>query len=49
MGWRFTREFRNWEEIASAGELGAALRGLGFERRRDWRGEDGFRTLWYPD
>jgi hypothetical protein len=28
------------------GELGAALRRLGFERRRDWRGADGFRALW---
>jgi hypothetical protein len=28
------------------GELGAALRRLGFERRRDWRGADGFRAVW---
>ena len=28
------------------GELGAALRRLGFERRRDWRGVDGFRAIW---
>ena len=28
------------------GELGAALRRLGFERRRDWSGVDGFRALW---
>jgi hypothetical protein len=28
------------------GELGAALRRLGFERRRDWRGADGFRATW---
>ncbi len=28
------------------GELGAALRRLGFERRRDWRGADGFRAIW---
>jgi hypothetical protein len=28
------------------GELGAALRRLGFERRRNWRGSDGFRAVW---
>jgi hypothetical protein len=28
------------------GELGAALRRLGFVRRRDWRGADGFRAVW---
>jgi len=29
------------------GELGAALRRLGFERRRNWRGDpDGFRAIW---
>ena len=28
------------------GELGAALRRLGFERQRDWRGADGFRAVW---
>ena len=28
------------------GELGAALRKLGFERRRNWRGTEGFRALW---
>jgi hypothetical protein len=29
------------------GELGAAMRRLGFERRRNWRGgEDGFRAVW---
>ena len=28
------------------GELGAALRRLGFLRRRDWRGADGFRAIW---
>jgi hypothetical protein len=30
------------------GELGAALRRCGFQRRRNWRGEGGFRSLWYP-
>ena len=28
------------------GELGAALRRAGFERKRDWLGVDGFRALW---
>jgi len=28
------------------GELGTGLRRLGFERRRDWRGADGFRAIW---
>ena len=28
------------------GELGAALRRLGFDRRRDWRSPDGFRAVW---
>lgn len=31
------------------GELGAALRRLGFERRRDWQGNDGFRAVWRRD
>ena len=31
------------------GELGEALRKLGFERRRDWSGSNGgFHTRWYP-
>jgi hypothetical protein len=31
------------------GELAAALRKLGFERRRNWhKSADGFRALWYP-
>jgi hypothetical protein len=31
------------------GEIGAALRKLGFKRDRRWRrDEDGFRALWYP-
>jgi hypothetical protein len=29
------------------GELGAALRKLGFKRERRWRDEVGFRALWY--
>jgi hypothetical protein len=28
------------------GELGAALRRLGFERQRNWSGADGFRAIW---
>jgi hypothetical protein len=28
------------------GELGTALRRLGFERQRNWRGADGFRAVW---
>jgi len=31
------------------GELGEALRKLGFERRRDWSGESGFSARWYPE
>lgn len=31
-----------------AGELGDALRKLGFERRRRWRGAAGFQALWFP-
>jgi hypothetical protein len=30
------------------GELGEALRRLGFRRERRWRNETGFRALWYP-
>jgi hypothetical protein len=28
------------------GELGAAMRRLGFERQRNWSGVDGFRAIW---
>jgi hypothetical protein len=28
------------------GELGQALRRLGFERHRNWRNPDGFRAVW---
>jgi hypothetical protein len=31
------------------GELGTALRKLGFKRRRRWDDDAGFRALWYPD
>ncbi len=30
------------------GELGAALRRLGWQRKRRWHDDDGFRTLWFP-
>lgn len=34
---------------AHAGELGVALRKLGYTRRRGWcASEDGFRALWWP-
>jgi hypothetical protein len=28
------------------GELGAAMHRLGFARKRDWSGADGFRAVW---
>jgi hypothetical protein len=31
---------------AHAGEIGEALRKLGFKRERRWRGNDGFRAVW---
>jgi hypothetical protein len=37
-----------WRGNCHPGDLGAALRKLGFERRRQWRGEAGFRALWTP-
>ena len=30
------------------GELGVALRKLGFKRKRDWKGEGGFHARWFP-
>jgi hypothetical protein len=35
-----------WRGNAHPGEIGRALRRLGFERRRDWGGADGFRAIW---
>jgi hypothetical protein len=35
-----------WRGNCHPGELGAALRKLGFERERQWRSEAGFRALW---
>lgn len=37
-----------WKGNCHPGELGAALRRLGFVRKRSWKkGEDGFRSKWY--
>lgn len=34
---------------AHAGELAAAMRKLGFSRKREWQAKDGiFRALWHP-
>jgi hypothetical protein len=38
-----------WRGNAHPGELGAALRKLGFSRRRRWDDSAGFRALWFPD
>jgi hypothetical protein len=35
-----------WRGNCHPGELGAALRKLGFVRRRDWQGTSGFRAVW---
>lgn len=35
-----------WRGNAHPGEIGRALRRLGFERRRNWRGVNGFRAVW---
>lgn len=38
-----------WRGNAHPGELGTALRHLGWHRTRQWRGDTiGFRALWYP-
>jgi len=37
-----------WRSSCHPGELGAQLRRLGFERRRQWSDGAGFRALWYP-
>ena len=37
-----------WRGNCHPGELGNALRKLGYKRQRRWSGEDGFRALWYP-
>lgn len=35
-----------WRGNVHPGELGAALRRLGFERHRNWGATDGFRAVW---
>jgi hypothetical protein len=38
-----------WRGKAHPGELGAALRKLGWKRDRRWRGDEiGFRAIWLP-
>jgi hypothetical protein len=37
-----------WRGLCHPGELGSALRKLGFTRQRRWHDEGGFRALWYP-
>jgi hypothetical protein len=37
-----------WRGHCHPGELGAALRKLGFKRERRWRDASGFQALWYP-
>ena len=38
-----------WRGSCHPGELGVALRKLGYQRRRQWRDNDGFRSLWFPE
>ena len=37
-----------WRGSCHPGDLGTALRKLGFQRRRQWRRRDGFQARWYP-
>jgi hypothetical protein len=37
-----------WRGNCHPGELGSALRKLGFKRERRWHDDGGFRALWYP-
>jgi hypothetical protein len=37
-----------WRGNCHPGELGAALRKLGYKRERGWGGGAVFRALWYP-
>jgi hypothetical protein len=37
-----------WRGNCHPGDSGTALRKLGFERRRGWRGGAGFQAQWYP-
>ena len=36
-----------WRGNCHPGELGTALRRLGFQRKRHWRGEGGIQAIWY--
>lgn len=38
-----------WRGCAHPGEVGAALRSVGFVRRRSWSDDGGFRSLWFLD
>ena len=37
-----------WRGRSHPGEIGTALRKLGFQRRRQWRGKASFQALWFP-
>ena len=37
-----------WRGNAHPGDVGKAMRKLGFKRDRRWSGENGFCALWYP-
>jgi hypothetical protein len=37
-----------WRGNAHPGEIGLTLRKLGYVRKRQWRGKDEFKALWYP-
>jgi hypothetical protein len=37
-----------WRGTCHPGELGTALRKLGFRRERKWSDDSGFRALWFP-
>jgi hypothetical protein len=37
-----------WRGLCHPGELGTALRKLGFKRERRWDDGAGFRALWFP-
>jgi hypothetical protein len=38
-----------WRGTCHPGELGTALRKLGYKRIRKWSDDSGFRALWFPD
>jgi hypothetical protein len=38
-----------WRGNAHPGEIGSALRKLGFVRKRQWHDSLGFRALWFPE